>query len=202
MKEKENLLKYLNKSQYDFIQCLNDFFPGIVFIISINESIFQFVDPQKVRAYGLVNNVFDINEFLNTYFHPKETEKIKTTLSKLVENLISSYSSILRTLNTKTRKWNFFYVTIKEIEMQKIQQGNFFLGVAHDIDKLDITKVPFNNLIEELDFFNKNKEKFDLLTKREKKILSCICECKTNFEISQELYICKSTVETHRKSRK
>lgn len=34
--------------------------------------------------------------------------------------------------------------------MPKIQKGNLFLGVAQDLDKLDITKVQFNNLIEEL----------------------------------------------------
>ena len=90
-------------------------------------------------------------------------------------------------------------IAIKEMDMLKIKHDDIFLGMAIDMKKLDITNVYFNNIVGELDFFNENKEKFKLLTKREREILLCICKCKTNFEIGQELFISQSTVETHRK---
>jgi len=199
MKEEENLFEYMDKSQYNFVQSLNDFFPGIVFIISVNERIIQFVNPIKINAYGLQRKVYTFDDFLKTYFHPTEIERFNIAFSKLVNNSITYYSSIFRILNKNIGKWNIFYITIKEMEKLKIKHDNLFLCVAKDTHKLDITKVHFNNLVEEHDFYNNNKEKFRLLTKREKEILLCICKCKTSFEIGQELFISQSTVETHRK---
>lgn len=199
MKVKENLLGCLNKSQTDFIQSLNDFFSGFVFIVNPKVNIFQLVDYQKAIAYGFKNNVFAFDEFLNTYLNPIESGRLKLAFAKLVKHQISAYSSIFSIINPETKKSRFFYLTIKMIELIEIQQDKLFVGVAQDIRKLDLTKLQFNKLVEELDFFNNNKEKFNLLTQREKEILSFICECKTNLEISQELFISQSTVETHRK---
>jgi len=199
MKEEENLFKYMNKLQYNFVQSLNEFSPVIVFIISVNERIIQFIDNRKVNAYGIQDNAFAFSDFLKTYLHPTETERFRIAFSKLNNNSISYYCGIFRILNTKTKKWNVFNIAIKEMDMLKIKHDDIFLGMAIDMKKLDITNVYFNNIVGELDFFNENKEKFKLLTKREREILLCICKCKTNFEIGQELFISQSTVETHRK---
>ena len=90
-----------------------------------------------------------------------------------------------------------FITSYQEYAIKAIKEGAFdYILKPLDIDELKQCIERYLGKKENKQFSN-HLEK--ILTPREKKVLQLICEGKTSREIAEELFISKTTVDTHRK---
>lgn len=77
---------------------------------------------------------------------------------------------------------------------------NELIVVANPISGMGLMVNKVNKLLDENVYVAKNYKKFAILTKREKEIISLLSKGKSTTAISDELFISKHTVSTHRKN--
>jgi DNA-binding CsgD family transcriptional regulator len=104
--------------------------------------------------------------------------------------------------NLKTAKgYSWTYVCSQIAIFNEIGNPKYILSIACDVNNILNNKISSNKFVSELNgFTNIELERYKTLSKRELSILRMISLEMTSKEIAQELFLSKSTVDSHRKS--
>ncbi|MEL6537870.1 MAG: helix-turn-helix transcriptional regulator [Bacteroidota bacterium] len=105
----------------------------------------------------------------------------------------SFFQRVKSPINPKQQeKW--YFTTMKRIDNVSI------LNVSHRIENLDVGLDKIVRVVDDFDYMKRHLGKFAGLTKREKEIINLLVHGANNPQISERLFISRSTVEQHRKN--
>lgn len=111
----------------------------------------------------------------------------------------SAYEYIYNLKTAKDYSWT--YVCSQIAIFNEIGNPKYILSIACDVNNILNNKISSNKFVSELNgFTNIELERYKTLSKRELSILRMISLEMTSEEIAQELFLSKSTVDSHRKS--
>jgi len=154
----------------------------------------QFIDilgfsPDEVAAMG--------NKYLSNYYHPEDYSKVNEITDFFLNDLGENHSTLFR-VKHKDGDWLKLFTT--RTLFKRNSEGKPWLVLAVSVNLT--TPVDTGAKIEELLKENirlKNQLLLSTITQREKDVLGLIAHGYSNKEISLQLFISASTVESHRK---
>lgn len=94
----------------------------------------------------------------------------------------------------RAQEHNLYFTSFKLYRSQQC------LGITFPMHDFSHVANSVSNILAEKTFFKKNFQKFSLLTKREKEVLTLLAEGYNNPSIADLLFISRRTVENHRKN--
>ena len=114
-----------------------------------------------------------------------------------------SYQSVYEYMYyvTTVKGWMWTYICSQAFYFRKDGSPRFVIAVAADVNDIINNTISNSKLVADIKgFSNIEYERYQSLTQREIQILRLICRECTTKEIASELFISKSTVDSHRKT--
>ncbi|MET6997000.1 helix-turn-helix transcriptional regulator [Chitinophaga defluvii] len=100
----------------------------------------------------------------------------------------------------KEEKHRWFYTVCKFLPQLTPGGKDQLIMLSSPVEGVGTLMNKVTKVLDENEYIANNYKKFARLTKREKEIISLLCEGKSSAEISDILFITKYTVDTHRKN--
>jgi DNA-binding CsgD family transcriptional regulator len=196
--------KNLYAENYDFtLSILKDKVnasPRICQITDFEKFAQIYFNPVAVHYFGVNNEELQALGFQFTlqYFHPEQFSSINFYL-----NHFSSPETMhlpVTQMNYVKSKfgWRWLYNYTRTVSFTKDGKAKYLVTKGIDISTYLEEKSNWSEIKKDEDFIKKNKDKFQLLSLREKVILRLIVAEKTSGEIGLLLGISPLTVDTHR----
>lgn len=141
------------------------------------------------------------SEYHGRFYDDEERSEYIPKIMDLIRTKSNEEVSFFQHLkNQQTGEWNLYLTTTRIFHHNAEGVPTHIIIVAGRIDPLHKISGKVSRLMDELSFFKKHNRLFQTLTKREIDILRLVAIGKSAPEISEELFISPTTVETHRKN--
>jgi DNA-binding CsgD family transcriptional regulator len=144
---------------------------------------------EKIQLMGM--------SYLKTYCHPHTFDvivpSIKDFYSNERENRVFGFYKYV--IDIKTKEWLLWYCVKKPLK-----NTDYFLTISTPIENFGKMESKMRRIVGEQKFLRDHYQQFQNLTPREIEILTDVAHGLNNRNISDKLYISRSTVETHRKN--
>ena len=194
--QKQNLFLLNKQIDLDTLQSIADFLPGLFHVNRSEDLLIQWISqnvrhylpvtPEQIAAEGFDSYIKYIHPDTVKYVFPRFKDFYKIAGDKRITTELQSFNV--------SGKWtNFFTSSMNNKE--------------HEV--MVTMVIPANDLphnmrlareIQDDPFVRKNFEKYEQLTDREKEIIALVARGKTAKQVAEELFLAKSTVDTHRKN--
>jgi DNA-binding CsgD family transcriptional regulator len=182
-----------------------DAYPGAVVIHNLQDLKILYMSARAIEGLQIpweeIQNI-SFEDYHKTYFNPEDAAeyfpKIQEMLKKNSPHEMVSFFQQVRT--SKAGEWEWYLTSMKVLLNDEDGMPLLTISFAIPIDPKDHVTNKVNRLLEENNFLRSHLSKFSSLGKREKEILKLVANGRSNFEISEELFISERTVETHRKN--
>lgn len=155
----------------------------------------------------LGTSVNDINElgesYYERYFIKEESLSIFQGMTRyLVENDFSKqYTFFQRVKLFEEIDYIWFFTVCKLVKIKEQQQlTNKLVLLSSPITGIGNMIQRFNKMLNQDRYVHQHYIKFAKLTKREKEIITLLCEGKSSAEIAEMLFVSTNTIITHRKN--
>ncbi len=194
----------LNENQaFELLKELSDSCSLVVMIKEVNTNHIIHLNAAALDYFGQTSS------FINRYgisfpkeiLHPDFFHLFPVELGFFSESdhYNSAYEYIYNLKTAKDYSWT--YVCSQIAIFNEIGNPKYILSIACDVNNILNNKISSNKFVSELNgFTNIELERYKTLSKRELSILRMISLEMTSEEIAQELFLSKSTVDSHRKS--
>ncbi|WP_198029932.1 response regulator transcription factor [Christiangramia salexigens] len=183
------------------IQNVENQLPGIIIIRELDSFKPVFISKRGLKFIGCdLKQVWgEEHPLYNSFFRNEDIddfeEQIKIlTQPKKKDPEIHFFQQIW---SSKLEDWFWHNCSAKLFHIDP-SGPEYLITIANPIDQLTHIPKKMNRLVAENVFFKQNLEKFILLGKREKEVLSLVAVGKSSAEIADELHISFDTVNTHR----
>ncbi len=135
-------------------------------------------------------------EFFMKYAHAYTREVVGPRFQKFYDEAGDEKvkADLQLILNPKTNTFEPFFTVAKPFKKQKL-----LLTSSNPIRNLGFVNRKMERLLGEEVFIRAQFKKFQSLTEREMEVLALIASGRTNYQISEELFITEGTVKLHRK---
>ena len=155
----------------------------------------------------LGTSVDEINELGESYYERYFVREESLTIFKgmtryLAESDFSKqYSFFQRVKLYEDIDYTWFFSVCKLIKIKDQEQlTDKLVLLSSPITGIDNMIHRFNKMLEQDRYVHRHYAKFAKLTKREKEIITLLCEGKSSAEIAEMLFVSTNTVITHRKN--
>jgi LuxR family transcriptional regulator, quorum-sensing system regulator SdiA len=193
-----------NKSRQQIfsIEQLGEMVPGIVMLQNYKTHTLNYINSWGCKF--LSKSLENLREMGKAYFeHYLHPEDVDANLPKLIELLEGKDSNAIVSFFLRVRQnmgddWHWFFHTAKIFDKEE-NPGEVII-IATPIETLSSTSLRYLKLVDEREFAKQYREKFNLLTNREKEVIRWVAEGKNSKEIAELLFISVLTVEQHRKN--
>lgn len=195
--EEMRVLLDVNASSFELIS-------GVVILHDYRDWSVVFMSKRGLNQLGLtLKQLCNLSneEYRGNYFNPEDNayhhQRLSALLQKDFEGAISYYQQVRFTVNGEW-VWHLSSTTL----FGRDADGNplMTLTVAIPLDTMHKMSTKADRLLEENNFLRKNHGKFSTLSKRELVILREVALGKSSIEISNNLCISSTTVDTHRRN--
>jgi len=186
---------------------LDDFgdrFPGNILVTNLETLNVEYIN--KRGSEGLKHSTEEIVEkgalYFKQFFYPEDVENFVPGYFKLYkkQDSFSSFSFAHHVLIPGEKFPNWYFAIAKLYFEDRDSPSHKVLLLVNKLNEADRITKKIASVLEESDHLKKNFPKFSKLSKREKEIITLLVNGKSTAEISNNLFISKHTVNTHRKN--
>jgi len=186
------------------IEDVGDYIPGSVMVqdldIMVNTYMNQFGcdflrnSSEELRLMG--------GEYFDRFFPAEEMKLLKPELFQLVKEQDTNklHSFYQRVRPNADHDYSWYLTTSRLYPAEHAAEGYKMVHIAIAANMLSYAGKKLNQLVGEDIFIRQNLARFNLLTSREKQIISLIVEGRSSYEIAESLFISQHTVNAHRKN--
>ena len=190
----DNLLSEGNLSIHD----IGDKVP-IIFSRGRTNFTIEYLNPkgQEHLNFTLGNSQSQNYHFFNSCLHPDSLDEILERISKFysLSDQSQIHSELGKVWFSKKQEYRLCLINVK-----RCQTFNGILATIQPLEEVSFLPRLARRIRDEQQFMNKNSDSFQLLTLREKQIISLLASGLNNPQISTQLHISRHTVEQHRKN--
>lgn len=175
--------------------------PGIKIIQNVNPFRNLFICSRGLKRFGLTRGFFEqlsLKEYQEMVFDPENSNTCLVGISEYDEMPFEKKEIYVRHGYLGDQHWIDF-VTVYDLFPDKSGKPHFTLTQILPMKLQPWAASKAGRLVTEMAFMEENKDKFDLLTDRNKEVLSLMAKCLSADQISEQLFIGTNTVNTHKK---
>ena len=136
------------------------------------------------------------------FFNPEDSKdyvpKMLNMLERNSDEEILSFFQQVR--KSSQHDWSWFLGCMKIFFRDETGKPLLALTIVIPVDVTHNITTKVQRLLDENNFLRNNHHLFDLLTKREKEILSMMAQGDSSSTISKKIYISEKTARTHRRN--
>lgn len=176
-----------------------EYLPGFVHLNSPRDISIQYANTEMTHTFELtLGDIQEMGlEFQEVYVHPESTEIVLPKLVPFVQqndihDVFSFFQAFRRDVDSPY-EWCFSTSKISVKDGMILTLTNPVTSFGHLAKKI-------LDIVEEDLFVQKHYAKFEQLTLREKQVLKLLAQGYTHQSISDQLFISKLTVKTHRQN--
>lgn len=178
--------------------------PGVIIIHNIQTTEVVYMSPRGQRLLGTTLAELQSlgQDYHQKYFKAVESKEYAPKIfSFLGRNIPDEVITFFQQVNLVGQGcWKWHYSSVKILLRDDEEKPLLIITIATTIEPSDNLSINADRLLKENEFLRKNQQKFNLLTRQEKKILKHLAEGKSSAAIASDLHLSSHTVDTHRRN--
>ncbi len=178
--------------------------PGVIIIHNIETTEVVYMSPRGLRLLGTTMEELKSlgADYHKKYFNQLESEEYVPKIFGLLErNIKGEVLTFFQQVNLIGEGcWKWHSSAVKILLWNEDGSPLLIITVATPLEPTDNLSIKADRLLKENEFLRKNQQRFNLLTRQERRILEQLARGRSSSEIANELYISVHTADTHRRN--